>query len=93
MMGLHITEFKHLMFGIKITTGAKAPLNKSIMKHNRHEEEMRYYKITADIQRKVAEFKPKKQLKLSHTVTPFMVGNKWKASTTDHKPELKRRFH
>lgn len=63
------------------------------MKHNRHEEEMRYDKITADIQRKVAEFKPKKQLNLSHTVTPFMVGNKWKASTTDHKPELKRRFH
>jgi len=50
-------------------------------------------KIRAEIQRKVAEFKPKTQLRLSHTVTPFMVGNKWKASYHDHKPELKRRFY
>jgi len=64
------------------------------MKHNRHEEEMRYDKITADIQRKVAEWKPEQpKLQLSHTVKPWYYGSKLCTTIIDHKPELKRRFH
>lgn len=48
--------------------------------------------ITKNIRRRVAEHKSK-ALNLSHTVRPFLIGNSWKVSITDHKPELKRRFH
>lgn len=64
------------------------------MKNNRHEEEMRYDKIKADIQRKVAEWKPEQpKLQLSHTVKPWYYGSKLCTTIIDHKPELKRRFH
>ena len=55
---------------------------------------MNHDKIKADIQRKVAEWKPEQpKLKLSHTVVPFYANGNWRVQIQDNKPELKRRFH